>query len=248
MSFITSSILTRYSFPLVLLFFLFLIPSVTSHAAIPVKTVAHYKVYSRGFTIGDVTTTQRTTDENSVPIAHFETRTSVKASFLWMGYQLSSIEKGTLLNGSLLSYSHKGQENGVTVDVEGRLENAAFRFDVREQGVARSVVIPRSSYDYTTMECPEARLDFSGKPQITLRILDVEKMAVVKREYRLVRTEQYTVGGKEYPCRVIDYSDQNKKARRWINWDGTAVVMYRQDSRGEKNSYSVQATSVVKEM
>ena len=98
------------------------------------------------------------------------------------------------------------------------------------------------------MECPEARLDFAGKTQVTLRILDVEKMAVVKREYRLVRTEQYTVGGKEYPCRVIDYSDKNKNARRWINWDGTAVVMYRQDSRGEKNAYSVQATSVTKEM
>ena len=238
----------RYGFQLPLLFFLFLIPSVASYAGMPVKTVAHYNVSSMGISIGDVTTTQRLTDENGASTAHFETRTSVRASFLWMGYQLSSTEKGTLLNGALASYSHKGQENGVAVDVEGRFENAAFRFDVREQGMARSVVIPRSSYDYTTMECPEARLDFAGKTQVTLRILDVEKMAVVKREYRLVRTEQYTVGGKEYPCRVIDYSDQNKNARRWINWDGTAVVMYRQDSRGEKNSYSVQATSVTKEM
>jgi hypothetical protein len=201
-----------------------------------------------GFSIGDVVTTQRITEEGGVTSAHFETKTSVKASFLWLGYQLSSTEKGTLLNGSLVSYSHKGVENGITVDVEGRSENAAFRFDVHEQGVARSVVIPRSSYDYTTMECPEARLDFSGKSQVSLRILDVEKMAVVKREYRLVRNESYTVAGKEYPCRVVDYSDRNKKARRWINWDGAAVVMYRQDGRGEKDSYSVRATSVSKEM
>ena len=236
----------RDSFPLSLLFFLFLIPLVTSYAGIPVKTVAHYKVSSMGLSIGDVTTTQRLTDKSGVSTAYFETRTSVKASFLWMGYQLSSTEKGTLLNGALASYSHKGQENGVAIDVEGRLENAAFRFEVREQGMARSVVIPRGSYDHTTMECPEARLDFAGKTHVTLRILDVEKMAVVKREYRLVRTEQYTVGGKEYPCRVIDYSDQNKKARRWIAWDGSTVVMYRQDSRGGGNSYSVQATSVIK--
>jgi hypothetical protein len=238
----------RYSFPLSLLFFIFLIPFVTPYAGIPVKTVAQYKVSSMGISIGDVTTTQRVTDESGVSTAHFETRTSVKASFLWMGYQLSSTEKGTLRNGSLASYSHKGQENGLAVDVEGRLENDAFRFDVREHGGTRTIVIPRSSYDYATMECPEARLDFSGKTQVTLRILDVEKMAVVKREYRFVRTEQYTVGGKEYPCRVIDYSDQNKKARRWINWDGASVVMYRQDGRGEKDSYSVQATSVTREM
>jgi hypothetical protein len=112
----------------------------------------------------------------------------------------------------------------------------------------RSIVVPRNSYDYTTMECPEAHLDFSDKTHVTLNILDVEKMAVVKREYRLVRNEHYTVAGKEFPCRVIDYTDLNKKARRWISWDGSAVVMYRQDSRGEKNSYSVQATSVNKEM
>jgi len=96
--------------------------------------------------------------------------------------------------------------------------------------------------------CPEARLDFSDKTQITLRVLDVEKVAVVKREYRLVRNAHYAVGGKELPCRIVDFTDQNKKARRWIAWDGSAVVMYRQDSRGEKNSYSVQATSVTKEM
>ena len=247
-SYSISSSLPRYIFLMSLLFFLLLIPFVTSYAGIPIKTVAHYKVSSKGISIGDITTTQRLSDESGVATAHFETRTSIKASFLWMGYQLSSVEKGTLLNGALVSYSLKGEENGVAVDIEGRLDNASFRFEAREQGVARSVVIPRSSYDYTTMECPEARIDFSGKTDVTLRILDVEKMAVVKREYRLIRAEQYTIGGKEYPCRVIDYSDQNKKARRWIAWDGTAVVMYRQDSRGEKNSYSVQAISVTKEM
>jgi hypothetical protein len=98
------------------------------------------------------------------------------------------------------------------------------------------------------MECPEAQLDFSGNSTVTLNVLDVEKMAVVKREYHLVRTEQYSVAGKEYPCRVVDYTDLNKKARRWISFDGTAVVMYRQDSRGGNHSYSVQATSITRKL
>jgi hypothetical protein len=225
-----------------------LLTLVSASAGVPVRTVAHYKISSRGFGIGDVTTIQRSTEEGGVTSVHFETKTAVKASFLWMGFHLDTIEKGTLLKRELVSYSRKGRDNGTTIDVEGRLENASFRFDVREQGVMRSIVVPRNSYDYTTMECPEAHLDFSDKTHVTLNILDVEKMAVVKREYRLVRNEHYTVAGKEFPCRVIDYTDLNKKARRWINWDGSAVVMYRQDSRGEKNSYSVQATSVNKEM
>ncbi len=213
-----------------------------------VKTVAHYKVSSMGFNIGDVTTTQRQAEEGAAAGIFFETKTAVKASFLWMGYHQETIEKGTLLKGSLASYSRKGRENGTAIDIEGRLDASSFRFDVREQGATRTIIIPRSSYDYTTMECPEARLDFSDKTHITLRVLDVEKIAVVKREYRLVQNAFYQLGGKDMPCRIVDFSDQNKKARRWITWDGSTVVMYRQDGKGEKNSYSVKATSVIKEI
>lgn len=217
-------------------------------AGYPAKTVAHYKVSSMGIAIGDVTTTQRMTDADGVPSLHFETRTAVKASFLWMGYHQETVEKGILRKQDLVSYARKGKENGAEINVEGRLENNSFRFDVREQGTTRSVVIPRSSYDYTTMECPEARLDFKDKSQVTLRVLDVEKLAVVKRQYRLIRNAHYSVAGQEYPCRIVVFSDQNKKARRWIAGDGSTAVLYRQDGWGEKNSYSVQATSLTRKM
>jgi hypothetical protein len=212
------------------------------------KTVARYTVSSKGFAIGDVTTTQRMTDEGDMPSIQFETKTTVKASFLWMEYHQDTMERGILQKQDLVSYSRKGRENGVSIDVEGRLDHSIFRFDVREQETTRAIAIPRNSYDYTTMECPEARLDFPDNKPVTLRMLDVDKMAVVKRKYCLVRNAHYILSGKEYPCRVVDYSDQNKKARRWIAWDGSTVVMYRQDGNGEKNSYSVQATSVTREL
>lgn len=215
-------------------------------AAPGVKTTAHYRVSSRGFSIGDVTTTQSLSDEAGVPTIHFETRTAVKASFLWMGYQLETVEKGTLRKGELVSYTRKGQDNGTPVNIDGRLSHGNFVFVIHEKNADRTVSIPRSSYEYTTMECPEAHITFTDNTPVTLSILDVEKLAVVKREYRLVRTDQYSVDGREYPCRVVDYADPNKKARRWINWDGSAVVMYRQDSKGEKNSFTVKATSVLK--
>lgn len=216
-----------------------------SHAG---KTTAHYTVSSKGFAIGDVTTIQRSSEEGGAGSIHFETKTSIKASFLWMGYHLDTLEAGTLKDGGLIRYSRKGRENGETVDIEGRLEQSGFRFDVREKEAMRTVVIPRTSYDHSTMECPEAQLDFSDKTRITLRILDVEKLAVVRRDYHFVKNAMYSIGGKEFPCRIIEFSDQNKKARRWITWDGTAVVVYRQDGKGDKNSYSVQSTSVTKEL
>jgi uncharacterized protein (UPF0262 family) len=225
-----------------------LIPLFAYSAGNSVKTVAHYTVTSKGFNVGDVTTTQRSSEEGGVFNVHFETRTAVKASFLWMGYHLDTLEKGTLRNGELVSYSRKGIENGNSFDIEGRHELSSFRFDVHEHGATHSIIIPRNSYDHTTMECPEARLDFSDKKPITLRVLDVEKMAVVKRDYHLVQNTVYSIGGKEFPCRIIDLLDQSKNARRWIIWDGSAVVMYRQDGKGDKNSYSVRANSVTKEM
>ena len=235
------------SIPLATVFlFLLLFTLTAALAGASVSTLAHYKVSSKGFSIGDVTTTQRSSEDGGLATIHFETKTTVKASFLWMGYQQDTIEKGTLLKGNLVNYSRKGSENGVAINIEGRLENSSFRFDVREQGTTRSIVIPRSSYDNTTMECPEALLDFSVAPQITLRVLDVEKLAVVKREYRLVKNTQYTIGDRDFPCRIVDFTDSNKKARRWINWDGSAVIMYRQDGMGENSPYSVRATSVSK--
>jgi len=223
-----------------------LAPAFFCSGSTPAKTVAHYNVSSKGFTIGDVTTTQLKSEEAGVTSIQFETRTAVRASFLWMGYHQETIERGILQGGNLVSYSRKGSENGGTFETEGRLENASFRFDVHEQGVKRSIVIPRDSYDYSTMECPEARLDFSKNKPVTLRVLDVEKMAVVRRTYELVRTTYYSVAGKEHPCRVVDYSDQNKKARRWITWDGLTVIMYRQDGRGNNNPYSVQVSSLTR--
>lgn len=233
---------------LVLCSLMFMAPWAASFASSSIKTVAHYRVSSTGLSIGDVITTQRTTDEGGVTNVHFETRTAVKASFLWMGYSLDTVEKGTIQKGELINYSRKGRENGAAIDVVGRLEHSSFRMDVHEQNATRTIVIPRSSYDYTTMECPEARIDFTEKPHVTLKILDVEKLAVVMRDYRLIRNTHYTIAGKEHPCRIVDFSDQNKSARRWITWDGSAVVMYRQDGKGDKSSYSVQATSLAREM
>lgn len=225
-----------------------LIPLFSYSASNSVKTVVHYTVTSRGFNIGDVSTTQHSSKEGGVVSVHFETKTAIKASFLWIGYHLDTLEKGIIRNGELVRYSRKGTKNGSSFDIEGRQEHSLFRFDVGGHGAIRSIIIPRNSYDHTTMECPEAQLDFSDKTQITLRILDVEKMAVVKRGYHLVRNTVYSIGGKDLPCRIIDFSDQNKIARRWITWDGSAVVMYRQDGEGDKNSYSVLANSVTKEM
>jgi hypothetical protein len=64
---------------------LLLSPINPSSAGTSARTVSHYKVISKGFAIGDVTTTQRLIEEAGVAGVYFETKTTIKASYLWMG-------------------------------------------------------------------------------------------------------------------------------------------------------------------
>lgn len=221
---------------------LWLVPTLVAATA-PVTTVAQYNVTSRGFRIGSVTTSQLYSSEGGSTTLQFETRTTVSASFLWLGYHLDTVERGTVKDGTLVSYYRQGEENGTSITVDGRLEGQNFRFAVQEQGGRRTVTIPRSSYDSTTMELPEALLDFRGREAITLRVLDVEHLAVVRREYRLIREARYSISGRDHPCRIVDYADPNKRGRRWVQKERDAIVMYRQDGQGDQ-SYSVKAVSL----
>jgi hypothetical protein len=115
---------------------------------------------------------------------------------------------------------------------------------VTENGKQATLLIPRRDYDRTTMECPEALMDFGAGGKATLRILDMEHLVIVTRNYRLVREEIYKLGGKEYPCRVVDFSDIYKSCRRWIGMDGDTVIMFRQDGKSKEGTYSVRAVSL----
>ncbi len=238
-----------YSRPLPLfLVAVILFSGMTALALIPSRVVTYYTVSSMGISIGKVKTSQHITEEGGVQTVHFETRAAINASFLWSGYHQDTMERGTLRNGTLVHYSRSGLENSTAVDIEGKLDATSFHFYIHEEnGTTRLVSIPRSSFVHTTMECPEARLDFSTHSRVTLPILDVEKMMVVKREYHLLENTYYTIGGKKVPCRMVEFSDKNKKSKRWINWDGTTVLMYRQDGNGGSGSYSVKADSVAHE-
>jgi hypothetical protein len=231
-----------------LLFFLCFI-AILLIQALPVmssfgSTETRYEVVAKGFCVGNVITSQKSADEGGEKVVHFENRTDVNASFLWMGYRFSSSERATIKRGTLVSYFRHKKEKDVEVKVEGRLVGATFRFEVSENGNRRIVTIPRSSYDLTTMECPEATMDFGANGKATLRILDTEYMSVVKRNYQLVREDVYRISGREYRCRIVDFTDPNKTCRRWIGKDGDAIIMFRQDGKGGEGAYSVRATVV----
>jgi hypothetical protein len=227
------------------LFLSFLLAGVYPAFTATAGTETRYDVLAKGLTIGSVVTIQKAAGAgDGEPRIHYENRTDVNASFLWFGYRSSTTERAEIRGNTLVGYARRGQENGTPVDVEGRLAGETFRFTVMGEGGSRTVSIPRSSYDHSTLECPEATMDFGPDGKSTLRILDTEYLAVVRRSYQLVKEDICRVGGREYRCRVVDFHDPHKSCRRWIGRDGDAVVMFRQDGKGKSGSYSVRATGV----
>ncbi len=234
----------RFPFPGNLLRLLLLLPlllstdgGATGRSAVETR----YEIVAKGIRVGKVTATQQL---DTAQLLRFENHTDVNASFLWLGYRQSIVEQADILGQNLTRYSRRGSDNGVSVQVEGRLAGNAFRFDELRDGARRSLAIPRDSYDHTTMECPEATMVFGPDGTRTLRMLDTEHLAVVKRTYRLIREDVYRLGGRDYRCRVVDFSDPNKNCRRWIGRDGNAVIIFRQDGRGKVGSYSLRAREV----
>lgn len=207
-------------------------------------TETKYDVVAKGFRIGNVVVTQKSSRTPHENIIHFENLSNISASFIWMGYHLSMTERGTIRKNDLVSYSRHGRENNTNVSVEGTLNNAVFLFNVVRNGKRSTVEIPRASYEHTTMECPEATIDFGASGEVTLKVLDTDYVTVVKRRYKLVKEDTCKVGDREYRCRVVDISDPNKSCRRWIGRDGDEVVIFRQDGKGNEGSYSVRAVAL----
>jgi hypothetical protein len=216
------------------------IPAISSEGAVEAK----YDVVAKGFRVGNILTSQRSADEVGIKVVHYENRTAVNASFLWFSYNLMTSERAVIKGENLVSYSLHKKVKGEEVTAEGRLDGDTFRFDLYENGKKRTIAIRRSSYDHTTMECPEATMDFGAKGKTVLRMLDTEYMTVVERSYRLVREELYRIGDREYRCRIVDFTDPNKSCRRWIGKEGDAVILFRQDGKSRDGSYSVRATAL----
>jgi len=202
-----------------------------------------YAIYSKGFKVGDFTTHTALLSDHPKKTIHFDSSTRIHANLLVYSYSLESREEATIVEEGAVRYHFSSRENGRSTTTEGHLDQGAFRFTTTVDGVSRTFSIPRDSYDFTTMECPEAVMR-PGEKEKTLRVLDFEHLTVVRRTYRFIRTEELTVEGKKIVCKVIDMEDPNKKCRRWIREDPLGVFIARQDGRGKGGSYSVRLASM----
>ncbi len=200
------------------------------------KRASRFSIHSHGIRIGDASSTCSRGDDNTII---FSNATRIEANFIVRSYSLDSKEYAVVGKNGTVSYSRTSLENGKSTVAKGLLENGQFKLNIMENDVKRSTFIPRTEYDFTTMECPETLLTQVGEKK-SIRLLDLENMEVVKRHYTWIRNEEVRIRGKSYNCRVIDFEDKNKKCRRWIRPDDLGVMVARQDGSGKAGTYSVR--------
>ncbi|KAF0219965.1 MAG: hypothetical protein FD174_1689 [Geobacteraceae bacterium] len=227
----------------VLLSFLLICPLDTSTADTSNAKESRYTIYSKGLRVGNLKTVYSLLPGNNKKVLKFESVTRIDADFIVYSYALDSKEEAFVGDEGTFRYNRTTRENDTSCEVDGRLENGRFHFDIRENGVRRSLTINKDQYDYTTMECPEISMKKEGD-EMSLRLLDLEHLAVVTRKYRWVKSEDVKVDGKSIRCRVIDFEDPNKKGRRWIRKDDVGVTIARQDGKGKGGSYSLKIATL----
>jgi len=201
-----------------------------------------YRITSHGLDVGEMKTVLSPAPRRGSRAVRFESDLAVKANLLLYKVNSRSREDAVIGDNGTLSYRRRGEENGNRHEVDADYENGVFRFKLRENGTDRSVLVPRSGYDFTTMDCPETTLLKEGD-SMEIRLLDLEHARVVRRRYHWRSTEEMEVGGRRLTCRVIDFSDPDNSCRRWISSE-RGVIIVRQDGKGKGGSYSLRMVSV----
>ena len=209
----------------------------------PEGHTSHYRISSRGFGVGEMKTVISPTQHAGGRAVKFESDLAINANLLFFKVISKSREDAVIGEHGTLSYQRKGQDNGRSSAVDAALEGGVFRFRMNDNGVARSVAVPRSSYDFTTMDCPETTMKREGDT-MEVRLLDMEHARVVTRKFHWVKSEELEVGGKRLHCRVVDFSDPDNSCRRWVSCGERGVIIVRQDGKGKHGPYSLRMVSV----
>lgn len=204
---------------------------------------SRYQISSRGFRVGELKTVMRPVREGNRQLVRFVADQNINAGFLFFSLRSASREEALISEEGTVGYRRNGTENGRSRSVEAEFFRDRVDLTVREEGKTRNVTIPRSRFDFTTMDCPETTIPHEGE-QLEIRLLDLEHARVINRRYIWTKTETVTVGERTIRCRVVDFEDPDNRCRRWITRDAQGVIIARQEGKGKAGSYILKMTSL----
>ncbi len=214
-----------------LLMLLSLLVAAARAAASDDAIVTSYHLYSKGLRVGTVRTERSRVVTNGAEAIRCEVSTRVHVNLLILRHDLEGREVYVSNGAGPIAYWNTKHENGRTTDVVGVRGDGVFRLVIAEGAQVRTNEFRDGDYAAVSMDGPELALAGEGDEK-TLRVLDMGAAEVVDRTYRWAKTE----GG----YRVVDFSDRNKTARRWVRADALGMLIARQDGRDTAGTYSMR--------
>jgi hypothetical protein len=216
---------------LLLLILLSLLSPAARAAAADDAIVTSYQLYSKGLRVGTVRTERSRIVTNGVEAIRCEVATRVHVNLLILRHDLDGREVYVSDGSGPIEYRNTKRENGRTTDVVGVRGDGVFRLVIAEEATVRTNAFRDDDYEAVSMDGPELELANEGDEK-TLRVLDLGAAEVVDRTYRWTKSDG------DY--RVVDFSDRNKSARRWVRADALGMLIARQDGRDRAGTYSMR--------
>lgn len=215
-----------------------LLALLASRAAGPAEPVAlAYEIRSEGKRVGEMhveVARQPGTDGPSETI-RTSTRISVEALFI----TLFSLEAEELIGrdeGGLRRTRGRIVVDGRETRFSGERTSGGFAFDVEDEGGIREIEFARTDYDLTSADPVLAHLE-RGAP-VSLRVLDLDRLEVVTREFEWLRDEELHLGGRLESCHVVRFDDGRASGLRFYA-QGEDDLLIREEGRDEDGPYSI---------
>jgi hypothetical protein len=125
----------------------------------------------------------------------------------------------------------------LAVEMTGKRTDAGTTITIRQEGKEQTLPFDAKDYDVTSADEVFDRLTTIGQ-ELSVRVLDLESLAVVPAVYRLEREEECDARGRKTACRVFYYQKGADVSNAWVTRDDGVLV--RQRGVNREGSYEIR--------
>lgn len=195
-----------------------------------------YKVYYGAKECGTLEIKLSDQDFEGRSVSRVEVDLQVKLKyFLLSVYYMHSNEEALIDASGTFRYVKNSKEGPTETMVVGNRGKDSFKFEIKEKGRTREIIVRHDDYDYTSMD--EPALKEQGREQ-KHRVLNLDKTRVEDHVLTWIRNEELIVGGEPIESRVIEFQTPSESGTRWVTPD--LGLLIKEEGKDKDGEYSLK--------
>jgi len=208
------------------------------------ECVIRYDLVSKGITIGHAEATRSHVTHEGVEMVRYDVKTKVDVSLVFINAHIDGTESALVGPDGLVAFKISSTKDGKHLETSGAMTNGILHFVRVLDGVTNQYQVARTNYVATTLDGLELDLA-DGSPAVTNRVFDCARGETFDRVYRRLKDDKKEIAGKKRSCRVVEYSDDRKRGRRWVCKDEFGMAVFWQEAKEPSGSYSLRAREII---